>query len=87
MFLIVWHSFPRHEEEVGEVARDMGFSQVSLSSRVMPMVRMVPRGYTGETTSLPTVRKLCIWPSSSPLVCVATVIGPACILVECFLKD
>ena len=32
---------------MGEIARDMGFTQVSLSSDVMPMVRIVPRGYTG----------------------------------------
>ncbi|KAG7271781.1 hypothetical protein CRUP_002048 [Coryphaenoides rupestris] len=34
------------EEAVGELARRLGFSQVSLSSEVMPMVRAVPRGYT-----------------------------------------
>uniref|UniRef100_A0A8C5BER5 5-oxoprolinase, ATP-hydrolysing n=1 Tax=Gadus morhua TaxID=8049 RepID=A0A8C5BER5_GADMO len=31
---------------VGALARRLGFSQVSLSSEVMPMVRAVPRGYT-----------------------------------------
>lgn len=35
-----------HEKAVGELARRLGFSQVSLSSEVMPMVRAVPRGYT-----------------------------------------
>ena len=40
--------FDRHEKEVGEMARQMGFTHVSLSSVVMPMVRIVPRGYTGE---------------------------------------
>ncbi|KAK9815723.1 hypothetical protein WJX72_008572 [[Myrmecia] bisecta] len=38
--------FPDHEELVGSVARQLGFRQVSLSSRVMQMVKMVPRGYT-----------------------------------------
>jgi 5-oxoprolinase (ATP-hydrolysing) len=38
--------FPDHEEAVGELARSLGFDQVSLSSRVMQMVRMVPRGFT-----------------------------------------
>jgi 5-oxoprolinase (ATP-hydrolysing) len=38
--------FPDHEEAVGSVAAEMGFTQVSLSHRVMPMVRMVPRGFT-----------------------------------------
>ena len=36
-----------HERQVGELARQLGFTQVSLSSEVMPMVRIVPRGYTG----------------------------------------
>lgn len=35
-----------HEKAVGALARRLGFSQVSLSSEVMPMVRAVPRGYT-----------------------------------------
>ncbi|MCI5163121.1 MAG: 5-oxoprolinase, partial [Candidatus Electrothrix sp. AX5] len=37
---------PQHEEAVGEVARKMGFAQVSLSSQVMPAVRLVSRGDT-----------------------------------------
>lgn len=32
--------------QVGAVARELGFSQVSLSHEVMPMVKMVPRGFT-----------------------------------------
>lgn len=31
---------------MGALARSLGFTQVSLSSEVMPMVRAVPRGYT-----------------------------------------
>ncbi|PRW57398.1 5-oxoprolinase [Chlorella sorokiniana] len=38
--------YPAHEQLVGQLARDMGFTQVSLSSVVMPMVKMVPRGFT-----------------------------------------
>ncbi|XP_063155873.1 5-oxoprolinase isoform X1 [Candoia aspera] len=38
--------WPGHEQQVGALARELGFRQVSLSSEVMPMVRMVPRGYT-----------------------------------------
>jgi 5-oxoprolinase (ATP-hydrolysing) len=41
------YTYSSHEEAIGELAREMGFSHVSLSSQVMPMVRMVPRGYTG----------------------------------------
>ncbi|KAK3086761.1 hypothetical protein FSP39_022921 [Pinctada imbricata] len=40
------YTFADHEAEVGRVAMEMGFHQVSLSSDVMPMVRVVPRGYT-----------------------------------------
>ena len=40
-----------HEREVGELALQMGFDQVSLSSTIMAMVRIVPRGYTGKVWS------------------------------------
>lgn len=39
-------SWPAHEKAVGSLARRLGFTQVSLSSEVMPMIRAVPRGYT-----------------------------------------
>jgi 5-oxoprolinase (ATP-hydrolysing) len=38
--------YPEHEEAVGHVARRLGFEHVSLSHQVMPMVRIVPRGFT-----------------------------------------
>jgi N-methylhydantoinase A/acetone carboxylase, beta subunit len=38
--------YPEHEEAVGCVARQLGFKHVSLSHQVMPMVRIVPRGFT-----------------------------------------
>lgn len=46
--VVLKHSaiFPEHERIVGELAREMGFTQVSLSSSVSAMVKMVPRGYT-----------------------------------------
>ena len=49
--VVLMHSYiyPDHEKEVGLVATEMGFKHVSLSSDVMPMVRIVPRGFTGET--------------------------------------
>lgn len=40
------YTFAKHEEQVGELARSMGFTHVSLSSEVMPMVKAVPRGFT-----------------------------------------
>ncbi|XP_057327931.1 5-oxoprolinase [Microplitis mediator] len=40
------YSFTEHECRIGKIAREMGFSQVSLSHEVMPMTRIVPRGFT-----------------------------------------
>ncbi|KAF5842896.1 Hydantoinase/oxoprolinase N-terminal region-domain-containing protein [Dunaliella salina] len=38
--------FPDHEQAVGKLARELGFEQISLSHEVMPMVKMVARGFT-----------------------------------------
>ena len=43
-------SFHDHERSVEKIASEMGFTHISLSSRVMPMVRAVPRGYTGTVS-------------------------------------
>ncbi len=40
------YACPQHEEAVGELAEELGFSQVSLSSSVIPMVKLVSRGDT-----------------------------------------
>eukprot|EP01083_Nonionella_stella_P043070 116238_1 len=39
-------TFSNHERIVGEIARKIGFTHVSLSSSIMPMVKIVPRGFT-----------------------------------------
>ncbi|XP_076810904.1 5-oxoprolinase-like [Clavelina lepadiformis] len=46
--VVLMHSytFTEHEEAVQKIAMEMGFKQVSLSSEVMPMVKIVPRGFT-----------------------------------------
>ncbi|XP_063777232.1 5-oxoprolinase isoform X1 [Pseudophryne corroboree] len=46
--VVLMHSYTwsSHEHQVGDLARSLGFTHVSLSSEVMPMIRMVPRGYT-----------------------------------------
>ncbi|KAM3929038.1 5-oxoprolinase isoform 1-T1 [Leptodactylus fuscus] len=46
--VVLMHSYTwsSHEDQIGELARSLGFTHVSLSSEVMPMIRMVPRGYT-----------------------------------------
>ena len=40
------HLHPDHERSIGELARRIGFSQVSLSSEVSPLMKLVPRGDT-----------------------------------------
>ncbi len=40
------HLYPAHEQAIGELARRIGFAQVSLSSEVSPLMRVVPRGDT-----------------------------------------
>ena len=40
------YTFPDHERLVGKLASQIGFTQISLSHEVMPMVKIVPRGYT-----------------------------------------
>ena len=40
------HLYPSHERAIGEVARTVGFGQVSLSSEVSPLLKLVPRGDT-----------------------------------------
>ncbi|ORX55169.1 hypothetical protein DM01DRAFT_1321549 [Hesseltinella vesiculosa] len=38
------YTFPDHERVVGDLAKDIGFSHISLSHEIMPMIKMVPRG-------------------------------------------
>eukprot|EP01135_Chromosphaera_perkinsii_P002592 Nk52_evm108s224 gene=Nk52_evmTU108s224 len=40
------YTFSDHERVVGDIAKAMGFTHISLSSEVMPMVKIVARGYT-----------------------------------------
>lgn len=40
------HLYPAHEQAAGDVARRVGFPQVSLSSEVSPLMKLVPRGDT-----------------------------------------
>ncbi|CAK1543361.1 unnamed protein product [Leptosia nina] len=46
--VVLAHSYNYHEHEkrIGEIAKDLGFSQISLSHSVTSMVRLAPRGYT-----------------------------------------
>ena len=40
------HVNPVHERAIGKLARQIGFPQISLSSEVSPLMRLVPRGDT-----------------------------------------
>jgi len=40
------YRFPQHERRVGEIAREIGFTQISLSHEVSPLVKIVGRGDT-----------------------------------------
>ena len=38
--------YPAHEQAIGELAARIGFTQISLSSEVGPLMKLVPRGDT-----------------------------------------
>ncbi len=40
------YKFPQHEEAVAELAKEIGFLQVSTSSRVSPLMKLISRGDT-----------------------------------------
>ena len=40
------YRFPQHENAVGRIAQDIGFTQVSVSNQVSPMMKLVSRGDT-----------------------------------------
>jgi len=40
------YAFPEHERQAAELARELGFGQVSVSHEVSPLIKLVPRGDT-----------------------------------------
>ena len=81
--VVLKHSFlfPEHEEQVGALAKSMGFTQISLSSEVMPMVKMVPRGYTAAADAYltPHIMKYILHHTFCLVACIDThVIGLCC---------
>ncbi len=40
------YRYPAHEQRVAKLAKDIGFSQISVSHEVSPMMKIVPRGDT-----------------------------------------
>ncbi|CAI4222110.1 unnamed protein product [Auanema sp. JU1783] len=46
--VVLLHSFlyPKHEKLIKDIANELGFSNISLSHDIMPMIKVVPRGFT-----------------------------------------
>jgi 5-oxoprolinase (ATP-hydrolysing) len=46
--VVCLHSYlhPAHEQQIGKLAEQVGFAQISLSSEVSPLMKLVPRGDT-----------------------------------------
>ena len=45
--MVIPSSFPDHELRVGDIARELGFTSVSLSHQIIAMQKYVPRSHTG----------------------------------------
>lgn len=59
--IVLAHSYacPHHEIEIGKIAKELGFSHITLSHEAMPMWRVVARGFTAcaEAYLTPHVEK------------------------------
>ncbi|RPA79651.1 5-oxoprolinase [Ascobolus immersus RN42] len=53
------YTFPDHEKLVGEIAEEIGFSHISLSSQLMPMIKLIPRATsaTADAYLTPEIRR------------------------------
>lgn len=53
------YTFPEHELLIGKIAREIGFTHVSESSQLLPMIKMVPRGVssTADAYLTPILRQ------------------------------
>jgi 5-oxoprolinase (ATP-hydrolysing) len=53
------YTFPQHELRIADLARDLGFSHISLSSQLTPMIKLVPRGMsaTADAYLTPAVKR------------------------------
>ncbi|CAH0027190.1 unnamed protein product [Clonostachys rhizophaga] len=40
------YTFPDHELQLSEIASEIGFTQISLSSQIFPMIKAISRGYS-----------------------------------------
>lgn len=59
MCLMHSYTFPDHELVVGRIADQIGFTNVSLSSQLAPVVKIVPRGNsaTADAYLTPEIKK------------------------------
>ncbi|KAF6775775.1 hypothetical protein AHF37_04297 [Paragonimus kellicotti] len=59
--VVLMHSYlyPKHELALADIAREVGFTNISLSHRVMPMIKIVPRAFTATADSYltPCIRR------------------------------
>lgn len=57
--LIHSYCYAEHEKIVGDIAREIGYTHVSLSHELMSMVKIVPRGYTSTADAYltPTIQR------------------------------
>lgn len=53
------YTFPDHEAMIGDVAKEIGFSHISLSHELMPMIKLVPRATSvcADAYLTPAIRK------------------------------
>jgi 5-oxoprolinase (ATP-hydrolysing) len=53
------YTFPSHELQIGALARSLGFTHVSESSQLLPMIKLVPRGVssTADAYLTPILRR------------------------------
>lgn len=57
--LVHSYTFPNHELLIGSLARSIGFTHVSESAQLLPMIKMVPRGVssTADAYLTPILRE------------------------------
>ena len=57
--LVHSYTYPEHERLVGQVASKVGFTHISESAQLLPMIKMVPRGVssTADAYLTPILRE------------------------------
>ncbi|CZR62217.1 related to oxoprolinase [Phialocephala subalpina] len=53
------YTYPDHELSIGKIAKEIGFTQISLSSQLLPMIKAVSRGHSAAADAYlsPVVQK------------------------------